>query len=763
MRVVVEPMEERLSNLAGVKASSEWIEACKSHLLDQRLQDNEDEVLHQIIHTDLRNVVRRLGNSNDDTNEHGMESQSVSDRDPSVLLRRAVCQSSNDVNNRNSRCHVVIPENFRCMLQIEELLDISLNAESRLSMGPASISSPNPVGNQRKRCLKMLLTDGYYANGSARLNTNMNTSSLSNQSRNHVQNFVAVETHPITSLSVHSKPGIKILLTGPIHVRLGILMLSPLNTFVIGGCIPELIPIQKKALDCAAKVAGVGIDATFRALVYSPESGLEEENDEGEQESGDVLPVSSNSDRNNIHREEDIRTETLPRNSMNDSTTINTVEMANNSSSVVNTVERRSYNLNNDGSNNEHQLHNRTAATIHHNSSITSNSQAQRQNLATHQDHTNSSAVSSIQTQRQNLATRQDHTNSSAVSTSTTQHHRRVTTNNPYSRTMIVPNNRRNNDNHTKTPVNPYVAAAKTTSYSNPYNSSNKERASSDEVSSNLPSSSQPVVESGIVVDLISPSNNTSSDMIIPRSSTNPVPACDIANVNVNKEKSKLVGNNTYHESSNHYRQQGTLLGRHGTSSSSSSRHGTILRSPTALSEPLSFSELRSLLQKIVSYPSSYEQYYEKTFIVPCKMHSKQRNGNIGFNVEKKKNYKNTSKSKSSKSKAEKYGYMMVCQMTGPNETDGSITCKLTNDVLCPFLSITASELRKLSQDDKEKANKIANDGGSQIISDLRSLVSCQLKLLHSKEEFFSNDVTSSKDDVDGDKPVLHLFKRSGT
>ena len=46
---------------------------------------------------------------------------------------------------------------------------------------------------------------------------------------------------PIPNLSVHSQPGIKIILSGPISIYLGILMLDPSNTTVVGGCIPSQI------------------------------------------------------------------------------------------------------------------------------------------------------------------------------------------------------------------------------------------------------------------------------------------------------------------------------------------------------------------------------------------------------------------------------------------------------------------------------------------------------------------------------------------
>ena len=158
------------------------------------------------------------------------------------------------------------------MLQIEELLDVSKNAESRLSLGPASSTSPAPVGNQSRRCLKLLLSDGYYENGSSQPANaaNNNAGSIS------TNQFVAMETKPIPNLSAHSMPGIKVVLSGPIYIYMGVLMLDSSNTAVVGGFIPSLIQVQKKAISCAAKVAGVGIDPTYRALVWNPDTGMED-------------------------------------------------------------------------------------------------------------------------------------------------------------------------------------------------------------------------------------------------------------------------------------------------------------------------------------------------------------------------------------------------------------------------------------------------------------------------------------------------------
>jgi len=104
------------------------------------------------------------------------------------------------------------------------------------------------------------------------------------------------------------------------------------------------------------------------------------------------------------------------------------------------------------------------------------------------------------------------------------------------------------------------------------------------------------------------------------------------------------------------------------------------------------------------------------------------------------------------------YGYVMVCQMTGPNEVDGNITCKLMNDVMAPYFTNTsATEMRKLIQEDKQKADKFANECGANALSELKHLSTCHLRLSHSRDVFFGE--TKDKQ-LDGADALLELFYR---
>lgn len=213
-----------LERKAGVRVSSEWLTACLAHLRETRQSETADNVLYQILHSDLRDVVQR-------------------DKDDGIL-RRALSQEE-----------AKLSESFMLMVQVEELLDVSQNAEARLQVGPASATAPTPIGNQRLRTLKLYLSDGY----------------------NHTtQDLVAMEVSPIPNLSVNSRAGIKVVLRGPLSCRHGIIMCHPGNAQVMGGCVSSLIEIQRKALEQAKKLAGVGVDPTVKALIWNPVGADEE-------------------------------------------------------------------------------------------------------------------------------------------------------------------------------------------------------------------------------------------------------------------------------------------------------------------------------------------------------------------------------------------------------------------------------------------------------------------------------------------------------
>jgi hypothetical protein len=246
-------IRSKLVQTAGVMPSEDWLTACQTHL---RLTNEEtaDAVLLQILHTDLRDVVRPLATNSTPTN--------LNPTSPPMILRNLLQQSM-----RGEARKETLPTNFRLLVQVEELLDVSLNAEARYNIGPASATAPTPGGNQRSRLLKLYLSDGHLP----------------------PIHLIGMETVPIPNLSVHSLAGIKVLIQGAIQIRHGLLQLNPQNTTVLGGSVTDLVVIQRKALDQAKRLAGVGVDPTVKALCWNADDALNPEEDEGELASDDVV------------------------------------------------------------------------------------------------------------------------------------------------------------------------------------------------------------------------------------------------------------------------------------------------------------------------------------------------------------------------------------------------------------------------------------------------------------------------------------------
>jgi hypothetical protein len=262
MRDVANRLEEKV----GVNPSEQWLAACQSFLQETNQEATSDAVLHQILHCDLRDVVRPVSTQGGTTTEAHF--------DASKRLKAAIEASQPNNNNNTSTMPAkqVLDKSFRLLVQVEELLDISMNAESRLAVGPASSNAPTPVGNQQKRCLKLCISDGY-------------------EYLPTTTPIIAMEVTPIPNMSVQTKAGVKVVLQGPLEIRWGILMWHPGNATVLGGSVQELVEIQQRALEQAKQVAGVGVDPTIRALIGNTPQPLEDEegNDEGEEASRDVV------------------------------------------------------------------------------------------------------------------------------------------------------------------------------------------------------------------------------------------------------------------------------------------------------------------------------------------------------------------------------------------------------------------------------------------------------------------------------------------
>ncbi len=79
--------------------------------------------------------------------------------------------------------------------------------------------------------------------------------------------------------------------------------------------------------------------------------------------------------------------------------------------------------------------------------------------------------------------------------------------------------------------------------------------------------------------------------------------------------------------------------------------------------------------------------------------------------------------------------------------------------------TISQALLRKLSREDKDRANRIVNQSSSQFVHDFSSLGQFQLKLILSTEEFFAkmSSLSSSRDDwmADVKNPLLLVLNKT--
>lgn len=250
---------------ALIAPSPKWLEQCQSHLSRHPINNNNDadqqqRIFDQILCSDLRDVVVRSDNGNTNTAA-------------SKKLREAVMESK---RSGKSSVELKLKASSPLMVQMEEVADVSLNAEGMLQggynnnnssgngNGNAAINNNSHRGNsgsynnntRTNRMLKMVLSDGH------RCHIDSNNSTMS-----------AMETTPIPHLSSASPPGLKLLLFDTLVIRHGILQLSPRNTLVLGGRIEEWETVAREKREKARKLRGCGVDATVKALIWCPEGG----------------------------------------------------------------------------------------------------------------------------------------------------------------------------------------------------------------------------------------------------------------------------------------------------------------------------------------------------------------------------------------------------------------------------------------------------------------------------------------------------------
>jgi len=690
--------QARLAAIAGVRPSRGWLQACRSHLIAQgETGGDDDALLHQILHSDLRDVVRR---SDEDTESSG--------EDAPLALRRAIRQSLPSAND--PPCKSTLPEGFVLLVQVEECIDLSLNAESRASVGPAPPSAPTPVGDQRKRCLKMFISDGCYHSGSpypSRAHTSVDAPEVC-----EAQHVVAMETSPIPDISVHSQPGVKLLLRGPIDIRLGMLLLNEGNTTILGGLVEGLIPVQKKAREAARRLAGVGVDPTIKALIWNPITGSEEEEDEGEEASGDVqAPVETMALRPSNSNA------TTPGNQGQNATLID----AEGTQRVVRAVADQGHD-----SSSPHLAQN-GGRYIPRNNNISSNEHSvQEQNQRQQNLHSNQPRNSANQPAAEDIEMMEVNSEPLAITS--------------LSSSFRSPSQKRAGNPYANR--NPYASSSTNTPQGFPHM-----RTQSDD--SVLQATS---IEEGLLTsDGLTHSTSTVARMSPDHSSTSrttletprgpaPLDSAPSSGSVLGSACPKSSQGSSVAATQSNSKGAGGAIGKRG-----------LALSPTALSEPMSFAELRKLLIKAIASPTTYGSYEGRNFIVPAKMKDIMH-----FNIARVKGKRK--KCKDGKKTDKQYEFVMRCLFTGPEASDENVTCRIASSLLQPFFDVDPYELRKMHRENKEHGNKIVSEKGQEILSELQPLASLHLKLLLTRDEFFKQENVPIR--VDGDCAILLVCAR---
>ncbi|KAG7362888.1 RecQ mediated genome instability protein [Nitzschia inconspicua] len=290
-----ESIQRQCLQTLGVHPSQDWLQACISHLNSSNSNNGRkhhdhpananvmmmDRVLHQLLHADLRDVVRRRTSSSSSTitanNSIGGFQTAASALSSPISPAAQLLQHALQQSRQQQPYKQVLPATFLLLCQMEEVCDACLPAEKRLEVAVVSSNPSSSNHSSPNRCLKLCLTDGYAHN--------CNNSIF----------FVGVETQaPIPNLSATSLAGLKLLLKGSIVIRHGQLLLDPSTCIVIGGHVDALVAQQQQALQKAKQAAGVGIDPTIRALIGTgaeAENDNDENEDEAHEASGDVQPA----------------------------------------------------------------------------------------------------------------------------------------------------------------------------------------------------------------------------------------------------------------------------------------------------------------------------------------------------------------------------------------------------------------------------------------------------------------------------------------
>jgi hypothetical protein len=692
-------LEEKLG---GIRPSAHWQSACEAFLRQEQAQGRAieaDAVMQQILHADLRDVIRPVGNN------------IPANQSPYARLRRAMQQSQPPPNNNSaaSSSKQTLDASFKILVQVEEVLDVSKNAEARLELGPASQNAPTPVGNQRNRLLKLCCTDGF----------------------DDGRPIIVMEESPIPNLSVNTLAGCKILLFGPITVRWGVLICHEGNAAVLGGYVDALVEMQQHALQQAKQVAGVGIDPTIRALIGTTPPDLEEEEqhqDEGEGASGDVVMAPAPMTTTTTYPPAPPATThnmmmPPPQQQGRGAPTVSSI--SNNSYSTSTSASTSNMSSHRIGAGSNATTPSTTAATSHN--PYASSSSSSYSNNSSNSTNVNNPYASRPQAppQASSSGTSRSPTYSSTTNNSTNNNK------NPYASSgLSLAGTKRSNTNsvasstsNTNSTNNPYVSSKRAPASNNPYASSGLGPSSA---SSNFQNAAA-------VLPLQMNHHHRGSSNATSQQQQQPQPiTIDLVDADDSTMASSATGHSNSHLSPRSNTTSMTIspmvdFGRSSTGNNSSNNNSSAAgQQQHQISD---FSSLKAILQQIATNQQMYESYVGTTFEVPMKQKEGQgpQQSPIYFNIIKNKKW-----SKKKATSEEKYIYCMIATFGSQSETD-VVRCQIPHSHLAPYFPLSASDTRALSRTDNPKSQQMVTEGGQRVRDEYFGLRTWHATLQYSK------------------------------
>ncbi|EJK59785.1 hypothetical protein THAOC_19949 [Thalassiosira oceanica] len=744
------PMQSRFHDKAGVIPSSDYLDQCLAHVRRHggNSANEVDQIWHHILHSDLRDVVRSP--LQDGTGVCSM----------AMILRKSVHESQQSPEQRQT-----LPSNFRLLVQLEECIDWTQNSEQRLaSMSGGSVRGDNSghnsgrfgqqQRNSRQRMLKLVVSDGYYPNGTS--------SSAAASNTPNVSILQAMETSIMNSLAHTSPPGLKLCLHGPIPIRRGLLQLSDEYVAVLGGQVPYWQEIRDTAQRKAEKKRGLGVDPTIKALCWNNNEDSDEELDEGEGESGDVTrrrqqqPPSQGMVNNDNQQQRETMNRGNTSGQVNQGSTTITppnrpaVATSSNAESVGNAGQNRTFG-NADGGNASNQYsqssQNQAARTSNvafpqqqnqnsangigtaTNRSSSTNKNLQQRTLdcypKKHRSHASIPASShfrnaggsTVSSNAGNKGVANPYGNRD--SHSRPNHQTNVATQNPYSNRT----NSLNGDAENRLNRGPPTNADQSGQHPHPY-----------QQHPSKPHAQQPQLEPL--------RNGPSNGDVITIEDDEPHQAKSQLPKSAGSQAAKPPEDNPFQDF----------------------RSVAATRLPEAAAASIttrpSFCEFKSILKQIASCRVLYEKYTDVTFTVNAR--SIQHASTSSFNIVKAPKQKKSKK----KDKEKKYHYFLADAFYGPRaEKGGMIICQVDHSIITQYFTMQPAELRAMSRQDRQKASRVVNSYSNSYLHDYSKMGQLCIKLNFPYDEFVEKTKSMNSERLfeEVTTPLLRITSREGT